>query len=186
MTPLDSLVVIVMAIVALAGPFILPRAGSLPVKAADIEAVFGPRSWKRTLFATIMLVVTCLGVLAAFASNSASRFTLAVGAPFLALLWLAVIVPEGRPRKLVVKLLELDLVVWAIAVAAIGTHDLWVAGHEGRVPLGRMGGGWIDVREDSYFFWYTVSGWALLVFVALYGLREYFAQVFQRRAHKKR
>lgn len=177
MSLLISLGVAGIAIAALVSPFTLKRPGVLPFNPRDVELAAGPRTVRTILFATFLLAGASLGIYVGFVTN---QYWLAFGGSFLVLLMSAVILPESRIRTLCLKMLEFYLVALAIVIVISSVAHLWVAGTEARALLPRARGMWIDFDGHPFIFWYSVAGSGVLLWAALYGLREYFTRVVER------
>jgi hypothetical protein len=174
-----SLSVTALGMASVAIAFVLRRPGTLPFEGGDVE-----RSVRAVLVALILSVGACAAsyLFVRFAPDSLERYWINSFAGLIALVMAAVILPRGSLRGLCFKLLALYLIAFGV-VAVIGSViRLWVAGSTGRVLLPRARATWISVQQEPYIFWYSVVGSGLVLFVALYALREYFLRVRERRA----
>jgi hypothetical protein len=179
MSSAASLGVTAFAMGAVAIAFVLRRPGTLPFEGGDVE-----RSVRAVLIALVLSVGACAAsyLFVRFAPDSLERYWINLFAGLIALVMLAVILPRGSLRGLCFKLLAFYLVIFGV-VAVIGSViRLWVAGFTGRVLLPRARVTWISVQQEPYIFWYSVVGSGLVLFVALYALREYFLRVRERRS----
>ena len=177
MSTATSLGVAVVAMVAAAMAFVLRRPGTLPFEGKELE-----RSLRAVIVALVLSVGACAAsyLFARFGPDRLERYWLNFFAGLIALVMVAVILPEGSLRRLCFKLLGLYLVAFGI-VAVIGSLiRLWVAFVTGRVLLPRARTAWIGVQLEPSIFWYSVAGSGLVLFVALYALREYFLRVRER------
>lgn len=173
-----SLGVTGVAMVAVATAFVLRRPGVLPFEGREVE-----RSVRAVLVALILSVGACAAsyLFARFAPERLERYWINFLAGLIASVMVALILPEGSLRRLCFKLLALYLVAFGIVAVLGSLIRLWVAGSTGRVLLPRARGTWISVQLEPYIFWYSVAGSGLVLFVALYALREYFLRIRERR-----
>ena len=186
MSDLTGLGVAVIALAAVILPFALPRAGTLPFEARDVEGVSGPRRSRTIISAVVLLILMSLGIWVTFIKNKPERYWFALLGGLIVLLMVTIIVPRGPAKRFCLKLLEYWLVALAIAVLMINLAELWVAGASSQAILPRSRGMWISAERSTLVFWYSVLLSGILVWVTLAGLREYFARVFDRRASNSR
>jgi hypothetical protein len=174
-----SLGVSALAMAAVASAFVLRRPGTLPFEGREIA-----RSARAILAALALSVGACAAgyLFARFAPDSLERYWLNFFAGLIAVVMLAVLLPHGALRRLCFRLLALYLVAFGIVAVLGSLIRLWVAASTGRVLLPRARGTWISVQLEPYIFWYSVAGSALVLFVALYALREYFLRIRERRS----
>ena len=168
-----------LAMAAVAIAFVLRRPGTLPFEGGDVE-----RSVRAVLIALVLSVGACAAsyLFVRFAPERLEGYWLDFFTGLIALVMVAVVLPRGSLRGLCFKLLAWYLVIFGV-VAVIGSViRLWVAGTTGRVLLPRARITWISVQLEPYIFWYSVAGSCLVLFVALYALREYFLRVRERRS----
>jgi hypothetical protein len=169
--------VVAAGLAALVIPFVLPRTDGMSVSAAEIEEVSGKRGLRSAISAIVLLAIVGVGIYSAFDLRLGHRYALALYGGFFAVLAGAGILPPGRARSVFVRILEGYLVVIGIVIVIGGLLHLWTAALEGRalMPSRTYPRNWVSAGDAPGLFWFSVACGTLMQAVALYLLRDYFA-----------
>ncbi len=132
---LTPIAVIGIALASVIVPLRGKRLGILPFGPSDLERISGPRTKRTVASVVFLLLILCLGIYGAFDQNNPRRHWLAFIGSFAILLLVTVIFPEGRGRKLLLKLLEFYLVALTLLILAASISNLLTAVIEGRAHL---------------------------------------------------